>query len=58
MTSAHVAKPGWKRWRLPLLAFGVLAWMAGISYSHLARNRRATTKGATELLQIGALPVT
>lgn len=57
MTTARTQK-GWKRWRLPVLALGAVAWVAGIAYVHQARNRTTTNKGATELLQIGALPVT
>lgn len=57
MTTARTQK-GWKRWRMPVLALGAIAWLAGITYLHQSRNRRATNKGATELLQIGALPVT
>lgn len=58
MTTDPTSRSAWKRWRLPLLALGAIAWVAGITYLHQSRNRRAPTKGATELLQIGALPVT
>lgn len=58
MTTAPSSRRGWKRWRLPVLALGAIAWLAGITYLHQSRNRRTTNKGATELLQIGALPVT
>ena len=48
-------KVGW-----PILATALLGgWVAGISYSHGSLERAGrTTKGAGELLQIGALPVT
>jgi len=57
MTTGQPPRKTWKRYRTPLLVVGVLAWVVGITYLHFARNRR-TTKGAAELLQIGALPVT
>ncbi len=57
MTTGQPPRKTWQRYRTPLLVAGVLAWVVGITYLHFARNRR-TTKGAAELLQIGALPVT
>ncbi len=56
MSSAAMPPSRWKRYRLPLLALGIVGWLAGVTTLHRSYSR--TTKGATELLQIGALPVT
>jgi len=50
----------WRRYRLALLAGGIAAWFGGITITHQRAETRArgTNKGAKELLQIGALPVT
>jgi hypothetical protein len=47
----------WSRHRLVMLVSGLAGWVALISALHL-HDRAAGGKGATELLQIGALPVT
>ncbi len=49
----------WRRHRLAALAVGALAWVALISTLHIKGVWVAgSAKGATELLEIGALPVT
>lgn len=57
LATARTTRSAWQRSRTPLLAIGLLTWLAAITALHHSHNRR-TTKGATELLQIGALPVT
>ncbi len=53
-------RPGWRKYRLALLAGGIAAWFGVVTITHQRSEARArgTTKGAKELLQIGALPVT
>lgn len=59
-----MALPDWflRRHRRHLMLAGVAAWVVGISLSQVLLSRRrsaaGTQQGATELLQIGALPVT
>lgn len=50
----------WRRHRRWMVVGLVAGWVAVISLSHawLSRRPAGTTKGARELLQIGALPVT
>jgi hypothetical protein len=50
----------WHRYRLPLILAGAVGWVLFISLGYRAARRAAsgTNKGAGELLQIGALPVT
>jgi hypothetical protein len=50
----------WRKYRLVLLAGGIAAWFAVVTIAHQRAEARArgTNKGAKELLQIGALPVT
>lgn len=50
----------WRKYRLALLAGGIAAWFAVVTITHQRSEARArgTNKGAKELLQIGALPVT
>lgn len=49
----------WSKYRTAIIFGAVAAWVATISVGKLGRDRAAsTTKGATELLEIGALPVT
>ena len=60
-SAARPSSPGrWRRYRLPLLAGGIAAWFGVIVIAHQRSEARArgTNKGAGELLQIGALPVT
>jgi len=48
-----------RRFRLTLVAAGVAGWVALVSTLHIKEVwTGGTTKGAAELLQIGALPVT
>lgn len=49
-----------RRYRLALLAGGIAVWFGAITITHQQSEARArgTNKGAKELLQIGALPVT
>jgi len=52
---------GWfRRHRLLILGGLAAAWVGGITMEHFRGEARGrgTTKGAKELLQIGALPVT
>jgi hypothetical protein len=52
---------GWfRRHRLLILAGLAAAWVGGITMAHFREESRGrgTNKGAKELLQIGALPVT
>ena len=59
MTSGHRSGPIWRRHRAAFLTAGILAWVALISMLHTRGIwGGGTAKGATELLQIGALPVT
>lgn len=53
-------RPLWRRYRLAFLAGGIALWFVGVTVTHQRAEDRArgTTKGAKELLQIGALPVT
>lgn len=50
----------WRKYRLALLAGGIATWFAVVTITHQRSEARArgTNKGAKELLQIGALPVT
>lgn len=49
----------WSRFRIPLILGSVVAGVALLSLAHLRDGPSSgTNKGATELLQIGALPVT
>ncbi len=50
----------WRKHRLPFLAGGIAVWFAAIAFTHQRAENlaRGTSKGAKELLQIGALPVT
>ena len=50
----------WQKYRLAFLACGIAAWFAVVTIAHQRSETRArgTNKGAKELLQIGALPVT
>ena len=55
------SRPGslWRRHRAAFLAAGLIAWVALIAALHLGNVwAGGTTRGAKELLQIGALPVT
>jgi hypothetical protein len=60
-TNAARRPPRWRKHRLAFLAGGIAMWFGGIAVTHhraQANYRGTTTKGARELLQIGALPVT
>lgn len=49
----------WSRYRMPIIFGAVAAWVAFISFARLRPDRAASTsEGASELLEIGALPVT
>ena len=50
----------WRRHRLAFIAGGIAMWFGGIAFTHFRAENlaRGLTKGARELLQIGALPVT
>jgi len=46
------------RLRIPIILASVAGWIVFISVLYLRVAHGGTTKGAGELLQIGALPVT
>lgn len=49
----------WSRFRIPLILGSYVGVVALLSIAHLRTSRTGgTNKGAAELLQIGALPVT
>ena len=48
----------WSRYRTPLIFGAVAVWVAIVSVAKLRPDRASTSKGAKELLEIGALPVT
>ncbi len=58
MNEQKPPKSAWARYRIWILPAAALAWVLIISVLHLKRDSGGTTKGAAELLQIGALPVT
>jgi hypothetical protein len=48
-----------RRYRWPLIGLVAVAWVAGVTLGRRATDgHRPVAKGATELLRIGALPVT
>ena len=59
-TSLPSGRNLWRKYRLALLAGGIALWFGGVTLTHqrAAARARGTNKGAKELLQIGALPVT
>jgi hypothetical protein len=48
-----------RRYRWPAIGLIAIAWLAGVTLARRGSGPRTpTAKGARELLQIGALPVT
>jgi uncharacterized membrane protein len=48
----------WRRHRWLIIAAGVVVWLGSVTLLQRRVRERGTTKGAGELLLIGALPVT
>ncbi len=58
MASASISRY-WQRYRRPLVIAAILGWALFITVAYRrGQDRPGTTKGAGELLEIGALPVT
>lgn len=48
----------WRKHRWVIIAAGLAVWLAAVTLLQRRVRERGTTKGAGELLLIGALPVT
>jgi len=58
MTARQHRGAPWVRREVAFLVLGIAGWVALISALHLRGVWGGATKGAGELLEIGALPVT
>ncbi len=48
----------WRKHRWVIIAAGLVVWLASVTFLQRRVRDRGSTKGAGELLLIGALPVT